>query len=224
MDKPAEPAVADLMTHQVHTVVPATPFKELVGTMICHDVDVLPVIDPAGRPVGVVTETDLTAKLEFRAGTHRPSLFAGGRGRDRRRKAAGVTAAEVMTSPPILIGAQAGLGLAAARLAAHHVRHLCVVEDNGLLIGLLCRQQLLRPFLRGDPAIHADLRYRLAMHPDLAQDCDIEVADGVVTLTGAVRLRSHADQAIRKAHETPGVIAVHSRMRYDFDDYMITGM
>jgi CBS domain-containing protein len=39
-----------------------TPFKELVGTMIARDMDALVVIDPAGRPVGVVTEADVLTK------------------------------------------------------------------------------------------------------------------------------------------------------------------
>ncbi|GAA5150054.1 CBS domain-containing protein [Pseudonocardia eucalypti] len=224
MSEPAEQTVADLMVRQVHTVVPTTPFKEMVGTMICQDTDILPVIDLDGRPAGVVTESDLMAKLEFRAGADRPSLLAGSRGRARWHKASGVAAADVMTGPPIVIGARSGAGVAARRLAAHQVRQLCVVDDAGLLIGLLCRQHLLRPFRRGDPAIHADLWRRLAECRHLADCCDVEVADGVVTLTGAVRLRSHAEQAIREAHETAGVIAVRNRMHYDFDDYMITGM
>jgi CBS-domain-containing membrane protein len=45
-----EPAVADLMTRQVITVVPDAPFRELVGTMLAHDPQALPVIDLVGQP------------------------------------------------------------------------------------------------------------------------------------------------------------------------------
>ncbi|QIZ37084.1 CBS domain-containing protein [Saccharopolyspora sp. ASAGF58] len=45
-----EPSVADVMNPHAITVVPGTPFKELVGTMIARDIDALVVIDrQAGR-------------------------------------------------------------------------------------------------------------------------------------------------------------------------------
>jgi CBS domain-containing protein len=58
-----------------------TPFKELVGTMIARDMDALVVIDPAGRPVGVVTEADVLTKLEFHGGADYPPLLAGSHSR-----------------------------------------------------------------------------------------------------------------------------------------------
>jgi CBS-domain-containing membrane protein len=44
-----EPTVAVFANRRVITAVPATPFRKLVGTMIAHDLDALPVIDLTGR-------------------------------------------------------------------------------------------------------------------------------------------------------------------------------
>ncbi|HET7517254.1 MAG TPA: CBS domain-containing protein, partial [Actinomycetes bacterium] len=41
------------MTTQVVTVGPATPFKELVARLTEHRVSALPVVDDAGRVLGV---------------------------------------------------------------------------------------------------------------------------------------------------------------------------
>ncbi len=67
-----EPTVATFTNPQVITAAPDTPFRELVGTMIAHDLDAVPVIDLTGRPLGVVTDADMHTKLEFHNGTDSP--------------------------------------------------------------------------------------------------------------------------------------------------------
>ena len=57
--------VKDLMTTQVVTVGPATPFKELVARLAEHKVSAVPVVDDAGLVLGVVSEADLLLKEEF---------------------------------------------------------------------------------------------------------------------------------------------------------------
>ena len=48
--------VKDLMTTQVVTVGPATPFKEIVARLAEHRVSAVPVVDDDGRVLGVVSE------------------------------------------------------------------------------------------------------------------------------------------------------------------------
>jgi CBS domain-containing protein len=47
------------------TVGPATPFKEIVARLAEHRVSAAPVVDEAGRVLGVVSEADLLLKEEF---------------------------------------------------------------------------------------------------------------------------------------------------------------
>jgi CBS domain len=56
--------VKDLMTTPVVTVGPATPFKEIVARLAEHRVSAVPVVDDAGRVLGVVSEADLLLKEE----------------------------------------------------------------------------------------------------------------------------------------------------------------
>jgi CBS domain-containing protein len=48
----------------VVTVGPATPFEELVARLAEHKVSAVPVVDDAGRVLGVVSEADLLLKEE----------------------------------------------------------------------------------------------------------------------------------------------------------------
>ncbi|WP_028923164.1 CBS domain-containing protein [Pseudonocardia acaciae] len=219
-----EPPVAQLMHRRVITAVPDTPFKELAGLMITRDLDALPVIDPAGRPLGVVTEADVLAKLEFHGGTDYPPLLASGRCRSRWRKSAGLTAAELMTTPAATVGVDEPVHVAVRALATHRVRRLCVVSGEGRLVGMIARQDVLRVFLRGDGVIRADVEHELREIVDGSDEVGVEIADGVVTLSGTLSLRSATEHAGRVTHHVPGVIAVHNNLRYDIDDLVITGL
>lgn len=116
MREPTQPTaltVAALANRRVITAAPDTPFRELVGTMIVHDLDALPVIDITGRPLGVVADGDVLTKFEFHNGTDRPPLLAGSHCRARWRKSSGTTAADLMTTPATTISEHAPLTEAA---------------------------------------------------------------------------------------------------------------
>jgi len=100
------------------------------------------------------------------------------------------------------------------------VRRLLVVDDNGRLIGILARRDMLRPYLRDDGQILDDVRHEILGRALWLQptDLDVTVDDGVVTLAGTVEQRSQAEIAVRLTHALPGVVAVEDRLRYRFDD------
>ena len=51
--------VEDVMTHNPFTVTPETPVREAAQIMLAQKVGGLPVVDKNGRPVGILTESDL---------------------------------------------------------------------------------------------------------------------------------------------------------------------
>ena len=81
--------VKDLMTPQVVTVGPATPFKEIAARLAEHQVGAVPVVDDDGRVLGVVSEADLLLKEEFPDPDQDIPLFWTKRRRLERGKAAG---------------------------------------------------------------------------------------------------------------------------------------
>lgn len=219
-----EPTVADVMTREVITAVPDMTFKQLVGTMIAHGLDALPVIDRAGRPAGVVAEADTLAKLEFHCGIAHPPLLAGSRRRARWYKAHGLTAAALMTTPALTVAKGSTLDQAVRAMADHGVRRVYVVDDDGYLTGVLTRHDVLKLFLRRDTEIQADVEREIAGRTTSAREITVHVADGVVTLDGSLTLHSAVERATVVVGYVPGVIAVRNNLRYDIDDLMITGM
>jgi CBS domain-containing protein len=217
-----DPAVADLMTRQVIAVVPDTPFRELVGTMLAHDLQALPVIDLAGRPIGLVTEVDTLTKLEYHGGADYPPLLAGTRCRTRWRKAFGIVAADLMTTPAPTVTATTPISTALHSLA--DAGHIYVVDGNGTLTGTLTRHDVLALLLRDDHAIKADIEHNALVPAYEAHKITVQVTDGIVTLTGTLRLRSTADNVCLVAYRVPGVITVHNNLRHDIDDFLITGL
>ena len=59
----AKLTVSDVMTHDPYTVTPLTPMQKAAHLMLEHKVSGLPVVDEEGRPVGIITETDMFRML-----------------------------------------------------------------------------------------------------------------------------------------------------------------
>jgi len=96
-----------------------------------------PVLDADDTVIGVVSEADLLPKEALEAGCegHR-GLLAGPLHRAERQKAVGVTASDVMSRPPVTIGAFDLVSHAAHVMYDRKVSCLPVV-DGGRLIGMI---------------------------------------------------------------------------------------
>src|SRR5258708_10397396 len=105
--------VRDVMTTSVVAVRKDASFKEMAAMLGSRRISAFPVLDDAGRVVGVVSEGDLLVKEAVQAdGT---SLLAALRHIRENEKATGITAGDLMTGPAITIGPDAP-GDGAARL------------------------------------------------------------------------------------------------------------
>ena len=74
--------VKDVMTTDVVTVRRDTPYREIVDLLAKHRISAVPVIDDFTRVQGVVSESDLLAKVELTGGPEH-KLFTGRHGRAR---------------------------------------------------------------------------------------------------------------------------------------------
>ena len=135
----------DVMTREVATVTPRTPLREVVELMLGKVYRALPVVD-GGRPVGIITNGDLVRKggLDVRVDLL-PALETAQRDAvlDRLSKEAR-TAADVMTSPPVVVAAGAPLPQVAEAMARKRLKRLPVVGGQGALVGMVSRVDLLR--------------------------------------------------------------------------------
>ena len=216
--------VRDVMTQDVVTVDEHAAFKEVARLLTERRVSALPVLDADGRVVGVVSEADLMRKEEFPEGPPEGRWFQGRRRRQTRAKAAGATAAELMTSPAVTIGPDTSVAEAARLLHRHQIKRLPVLDPAGPLLGIVSRADLLKVFLRADADIAAEVRQQVLtramwIDPDTVA---VEVRDGVVTLTGQLQRRSLIPITVSLVRGLDGVVDVVDRLSFEFDDRTIT--
>jgi CBS domain-containing protein len=212
--------VKDLMTTQVVTVTPQTPFKEIVARLADHRVSALPVVDDDGLVLGVVSEADLLLKEEFPDPDQDTPLFWTKRRRRERDKAAASTARDLMTVAVVAISPDATAAEAARRLHTAKVKRLPVVDERGRLVGILSRGDLLKVFSRSDQAIRREILDEVIVG-EFMMDPDrffIQVHDGVVILEGRVERLSLLPWVVRAVHSVEGVVRVEDRLAYDLDD------
>ncbi|MEU6096898.1 CBS domain-containing protein [Streptomyces sp. NPDC047079] len=200
--------VGDVMTRAVVAVGPDARLKDIVGLMDRWSVSALPVVEGGGRVVGVVSETDLLPKEEVRDGS--PERYAEWRPSSGPAEAAAVTAGELMSSPAITVRAGSSLAQAARIMAQRGVKRLPVVDDEGMLEGVVSRADLLKVFLRPDNDIADEVRRDIVdiLFPAPVEPIHVMVTEGVVTLTGKVRDTPLIPVALRLAHTVEGVVDV----------------
>ena len=206
--------VKDVMTTQVVTVGTAASFKEMVVKMRESGVSALPVVDGEGRVIGVVSEADMLNK-EAGLDTEPGELSSLLRFTER-EKAAGVTAAELMTKPPVTIGPGAPVAEAARLMRDHRVKGLPVITDTGLLIGIISRADALRVFARPDADIRREANEEVIAETFMADSPSVAVTvhDGIVTLTGRTDTGQLARGLVAVIRQIDGVVAVRDQLGY----------
>lgn len=221
-----EQLVDSVMTRNVISVRPDLPVKGVAEILVSKKISAVPVVDDAGRPVGVVSEADVALKQEFHGDPGPLPWWASRRRRARHRKLAGLTAAELMTAPVVTVGEHESVTVAARRIAAKRLRRLFVVDDKGTLVGVLSRRDVLSTFLRADEEIKAEIeREVLGRGMWLEQGAvTVDVADGVATLDGRLDHRSARDVAGWLTLAVPGVVGVRNDIQFEIDDTVSTAL
>ena len=117
--------VADLMTIDPVVVSVDASIEDAEDLLRRNRVTGLPVVDLAGRLVGVISQSDLLYLAV-------PAVQALIRHRER-----GIRVGEVMSTPPITIDATATVQDAARRMNHERLHRLVAVDDHGRPIGVV---------------------------------------------------------------------------------------
>jgi len=206
--------VRDVMTTQVVAVRKDASFKEMVARMQNAHISAFPVIDHAGKVVGVVSEADMLNKEADQATS--PGTIAGLLHFRFHEKAAGVTAAELMTSPAVTIGPDAPVVEAARLMRDRRVKRLPVVNGTGHLIGVISRADVLSVFARPDTDIRHEVTDEVIRGGSLVrpQGFSVAVHDGVVTLSGRPENDRAGRDLIEAVRHIEGVVSVRDQLSY----------
>jgi CBS domain-containing protein len=218
--------VKDVMTANVIWVQRDTPFAAMAAALHEYRVSAFPVLDEAGQVIGVVSESDLLAKLALGGGEDRmPGMITGILHQHETEKARAVTAGDLMTSPAATVFPDDTVEQAAKLMYLRKVKRLPVVDADNHLAGIVSRADVLTVYDRPDVEIGEEIRNDIAVCESLADagKFDVTVTDGVVTLVGRPRTCEQGHAIVRRAHHIQGVIAVRDRLDYpppgprDFD-------
>ena len=209
----------NLMTRDVITVGPDDSLKEAARRMIEAGISGLVVTEGDSVPVGIITEADFVATEA-----------------DRRRKTpAGLLrfihrevelptqerlVGDVMSTDLIVLGPEADHAEAARLMQKARVKRIPVVDDDGALVGVVSRSDILRVFARSDQEIINEIRDHI-MGEVLWIDpgrVDVRSNEGNVVLSGRLETRSDVDLLDRFTARVDGVVSVASHLDFEVDD------
>ncbi|MCA8926548.1 MAG: CBS domain-containing protein [Alphaproteobacteria bacterium] len=207
--------VKDVMTKTVITVTPETRVTEIANTMVSAGISGLPVVDPRGKVIGIVSEGDLMRRAETET-AHRRSwwltLFGSSEGTAQRYiRTHAMKAADLMSRSIVSVHSDDTLETVANLLEEHRIKRVPVI-DNGQLVGIVSRSNLVQALSAiyaarppapsmNDTQLRAEVERHIEDTGVPAFYLNVVVANGVVDLWGVVSTRDEAD-ALRVAAES----------------------
>jgi CBS domain-containing protein len=210
--------VRDLMQSDVRSTTPEESLKDVARTLVENRISGVPVCDPPGVVVGVISEGDILFKERGR--TERRSaplgwLLDGGTSADL-KKATARTVSDAMTTPPITIRQSASAAEAARLMVEEGVNRLPVVKQDGELVGIVTRADLVRAFTRTDAEILIEIQEDILQRVLWADPAAIHISvrEGEVQVAG--ELETSTDVAICEhlLEKVPGVVSVQSTLTH----------
>ena len=200
--------MAEVMTPKPVVLAEGESVRAAARVLFEAGVGGAPVVDAAGRLVGVVSERDL---LEKEAALH--AAFRGAADADRRRRAR--TVGQICTRPARTTSPETTLRAVARRLIDERVARLVVVDD-GRIVGIVTRHDVLGVLLRPDRELRAAVVELLRQAG--VGDVHVGVRDGVVCVRGVVARRSQRTDVLGAVALVDGVVDVEDDLGWRSDD------
>jgi CBS domain-containing protein len=130
--------VEDVMTSEVASTTPDAPLSEVEGIFDEHDFNGLPVVDRAGRLVGMVTKLDLLKAFRFNEDHMFPPYANIMQGR----------VESVMTRDPQTVTPRAPLTRVLEKLIESGSKSFPVLDGDDHLVGIVSREDVLAALRR----------------------------------------------------------------------------
>ncbi|PWC84819.1 hypothetical protein TSH100_16845 [Azospirillum sp. TSH100] len=217
----------DLMTPRVITIAPDATIAEAARKMLENHISGMPVVDAAGKVVGIISEGDLLRRVELGTARHRSwwlGLVSGGTlPAEDFIKSHARKVADVMTSHVTTVDETASPEEVVRVMETRRIKRVPVVR-HGTLVGIISRANLLRALASVSPEAPTTasddraLKERVtAAVKELSWESRshdaIIVRNGVVQLWGFVSSGSQRDALRVAAEGVPGVKAVENNIQ-----------
>ncbi|HEY3376449.1 MAG TPA: CBS domain-containing protein [Armatimonadota bacterium] len=152
-----EKTAADVMARTVVTVSPTTSVRDVAALLAEKRFGAVPVIDAEGHVLGLVTEEDMVTRA---ARLHLPRhlTFLGGivylenpqHFTEEAEKILAITAEEIMDTAVPTVRPDMPVTTIATRMLDEDLRRLLVLDEQGRLLGVITRADMVRLVLSGD--------------------------------------------------------------------------
>ncbi len=214
-----------IMTRPVITVAPETTIVEAANTMLQKHVSGLPVVNEAGKLVGIISEGDFIRRSEIgtqrRRGQFLRFILGSGKEANDFVHEHGRKVAEIMTQEPLTITEDTALEEIVELMEKNKVKRLPVIRDNKV-VGIISRANLLQAVASlarqiPDPTADDDhIRNRVIDAIEKNDWCpfglSVIVRDGIVHLSGVITDERSRQAAIVAAENVSGVVKVHDHL------------
>lgn len=197
--------VVDIMTREVLFVAPDTSVREAALLMLENRISGLPVMEDDAL-VGVISEADYVAQDSSRSWRARVLLEG-----DQGPLGGAEKVGELMSREPITVPVTATVHEAARLMTRAGVKRLPVV-DEGRMVGIVTRSDLIRAYVRSDEDLADDAREMLAVLPDPLSRLAVAVSGAVITLSGEVRTIEEAQLVARIVKGVEGMAGVDNQL------------
>jgi len=151
----------DIMTTDVVSARAETSTRDVARMLLQNGISAVPVVDPAGAPIGMVSEGDLISRSEAAWAARRDwwlALLAEGTGLHPEFLAsmrAPQIARDVMVAPVVTVTESTDAHEIARLLTEHRIKRVPVLRD-GKVVGIVSRADLLRAMASDRPAAERD--------------------------------------------------------------------
>jgi CBS domain-containing protein len=205
--------VKDVMTTRVIWVKKDATFREMAAALRKHRVSAFPVVDDDGKVIGVVSEADMLTKEAL---DDEPGVISGILHHRDQAKARGITAGDLMTTAVVAVRPEDTVEHAAKLMYDRRVKRLPVTDENGHLVGIISRADVLSVFDRTDRDIRKEIADEVILGEFLVDPSAIQVTvkEGIVTLAGRPETNETGHDIVRRVRHVQGVVAVRDRLNY----------
>lgn len=214
-----------IMTKDVITVTPQTTIEEAAKIMLRTHISGLPVLNDAGRLVGIVSESDFLRRSEIGTGRKRPSwlqfILGAGKVASEFVRERGRKVEDVMTPNPITVDEETPLEDLVHLMEKNDIKRLPVMSGRTLK-GIVMRSNLLQAVASmaheiPDPTADDDhIRDRIIRTVEQTDwrpiGFKVTVRSGVVHLHGIITTDQARQATIVAAENTAGVKEVHDHL------------